>query len=58
MTRPTMITVLFSDGAYRIYPDDYGGPKRRGRSLTDYLTCDCGQPDCWVPTVIITAVTA
>jgi hypothetical protein len=56
--KPTMITVLFSDGAYCIYPDDYGGWKRRGRSLIEYLTCDCGQSDCWVPIVVATAVTA
>lgn len=51
-------TVLFSDGSVIQVPDDYGGWRRRGRSLQDYLTCDCGQPGCWVPSVVAVAVTA
>jgi hypothetical protein len=42
-------TVLFADGTTCIYPDDYGGWKRRGRTLADYLRCQCGQADCWLP---------
>jgi hypothetical protein len=42
-------TVLFADGAVCVYPDNYGGWKRRGRSLIEYLSCDCGHLDCWVP---------
>jgi hypothetical protein len=52
-----MMSVLFSDGGVVLYPDDYGGWKRRGRSLQEYLDCDCGQPDCWVPSVVAVAVT-
>jgi hypothetical protein len=45
-------TVLFSDGTACIYPDDYGDWRRRGRNLAEYLTCDCGRPDCFVPAVV------
>jgi hypothetical protein len=47
--------VLFQDGealyAYT-YPDDYGGWQRAGRTLQEYLTCQCTQPNCWVPRVV------
>jgi hypothetical protein len=47
--------VLFDDGgklyAYT-YPDDYASWQRAGRTLADYLTCHCDQPDCWVPVVV------
>jgi hypothetical protein len=42
-------TVLFADGTTCTYPDDYGG---NSVTLMEYLACDCGQPDCWVPDVV------
>jgi hypothetical protein len=45
-------TVLFADGSTCTYPDDYGSWRRRSRTLAEYLACDCGQADCWVPDVV------